>query len=149
ASRFVEVDDELIPTGRLVPLDGRLDLRSERRLGDALDALSGTPAGGLDFGYVLDGARHENLVEACRLEDPLSGRVLEIATTQQGLQVYTGNRLADVAGKGGRVYPRHGGVCLETQGFPDAVHHESFPSVVLRPGEVRREITRWRFGILA
>jgi aldose 1-epimerase len=149
ASRLLEVDDELIPTGRLVPLDGSLDFRSERRLGDALDALSGTPAGGLDFCYVLDGAQRGILVDACRLEDPVSGRVLEIATTQPGLQVYTGNRLHDVAGKGGRIYARHGGVCLETQGFPDAVHHENFPSVILEPGACRREVTRWRFGLLA
>jgi aldose 1-epimerase len=149
ASRSVEVDDELIPTGRLVPLEGSLDFRRGRRLGDALDALSGTPADGLDFCYVLEGAQLEKLLEACRLEDPLSGRTLEIATTRPGLQVYTGNRLADLAGKGGRIYPRHGGVCLETQDFPDAVHHENFPSVVLRAGESRREVTRWRFGLLA
>jgi aldose 1-epimerase len=149
ASRFLEVDDELIPTGRLVPLEGSLDFRSEQRLGNALDALSGTPADGLDFCYVLDGAHRGILLEACRLEDPLSGRVLEIATTQPGLQVYTGNRLDDVAGKSGRIYPRHGGVCLETQGFPDAVHHENFPSVVLQPGQGRREVTRWRFGLMA
>ncbi len=148
ASRFLEVDDELIPTGRLVPLEGSLDFRSERRLGDALDALSGTPADGLDFCYVLDGAQRGVLVDACRLEDPISGRALEIATTQSGLQVYSGNRLHDVSGKSGRVYSRHGGVCLETQGFPDAVHHENFPSVILEPGDRRREVTRWRFELL-
>jgi aldose 1-epimerase len=149
ASRFLEVDDELIPTGRLVPLEGILDFRSEQRLGNALDALSATPANGLDFCYVLDGAHGEILREACRLEDPHSGRALEIATTQPALQVYTGNRLDDRSGKGGCIYPRHGGVCLETQGFVDAVHHESFPSVVLRPGQGRREVTRWTFGRVA
>lgn len=148
ASHYVEVDDELIPTGRLNPLAGTpLDLRAARALGECIDALAKTAAGGLDHCYVLDAPREPDGLEACRLEDPRSGRVLEIATTQPGLQVYTGNRLGDLTGKRGRIYPRHGGVCLETQGLPDAVHHANFPSVVLRPGELRRDWTRWRFSV--
>lgn len=148
ASRTVEVDEELIPTGRTIPLeDTPLDLRAARRLGDCIDGLAKTAAGGLDHCYVLDEPREPDRLEACRLEDPRSGRLLEISTTQPGLQVYTGNRLNDLAGKRGQVYPRHGGVCLETQGLPDAVHHANFPSVVLRPGELRRDWTRWRFRV--
>jgi len=147
ASRFVEVDAELIPSGGLVALAGSaLDLRRARRLGECIELLAHTPAGGLDHCFALDPGAGPGLREACRLEEARSGRVLEIATTLPGLQVYTGNRLDDLAGKRGQRYPRHGGVCLETQGFPDAVHHAHFPSVVLRPGELRRETTRWRFS---
>ena len=84
---------------------------------------------------------------AARLEDPVSGRVLEVSTTQPGVQLYTGNHLdGTITGKGGAVYRRHAGVCLETQGFPDAVNHPEFPGVILRPGEIYRQETSYQFS---
>ncbi|TAJ08200.1 MAG: galactose mutarotase [Planctomycetota bacterium] len=140
ASRVLAVDAELIPTGELIAIDGaRVDLR-------------GATGAGLDHCFALDAAaargRDASATPrlACRLTEPRSGRVLEIEATQPGLQVYTGNGLGELVGKRGVRYPRHGGICLETQGFPDAVHHAHFPSVVLRPGERRRDVTRWRFS---
>jgi aldose 1-epimerase len=141
ASRVLEVDGELVPTGALLPVDGR-------RVGRLSDA-HGMPrdaSGGLDHCFALDDSSTTSPRLACRLAEPRSGRVLEIETTQPGLQVYTGNHLGSVNGKRGIRYPRHGGICLEAQGFPDAVHHAHFPSVVLRPGERWWAHTRWRFS---
>lgn len=153
ASRYLEIDEELLPTGRVAHVDGTaLDLRaatdrgmrgrggSGRALGAVIAALAGTPAGGLDHGFVLDASAPGRLVRAGRLADPRSGRVLELATTQPCLQVYTGNNL------GGR-FARHGGVCLEPQGYTDAIHHAHFPSIVLRPGRSWRERTMWKFPV--
>lgn len=135
ASRVLEVDAELVPTGVLLATDGaRIDMRA-----------------GLDHCFALEGlglgARAEPRL-ACRLTEARSGRTLELEATQPGLQVYMGNHLGAVVGKRGIRYPRHGGICLEPQGFPDALHHAHFPSVVLRPGERRRDVVRWRFGVL-
>ena len=149
ALRFVAVDDELIPTGELRDVQGTpFDLRGPRRLGDCLAALANSASEGLDLCYVLDGGRTEVARAVCRLSQAHSGRVLEVATTQPGLQVYTANRLADLHGKRGQTYRRHAGVCLETQHWPDAPHHAHFPSIVLRPGERHREVTRWTFSTL-
>ncbi len=147
AARSVAVDDELIPTGELRAVqDTPLDLRTPRHLGDCLDALAHSAMGGLDLCYALDGGRRETARAVCRLSEAKSGRVLEVATTQPGLQVYTANRLQDLPGKHGQIYRRHGGVCLETQHWPDAPHHAHFPTIVLRPGERHREVTRWTFS---
>jgi aldose 1-epimerase len=80
------------------------------------------------------------------LRDPASGRTLELRTTQPGLQLYSGNGLHGQIGKGGKRYARHGAVCLEAQGFPDAPNQPAFPPVVLRPGEVYRQRIVHRFS---
>jgi aldose 1-epimerase len=81
-----------------------------------------------------------------RLRDPGSGRVLEVLTTQRGLQIYTGNKLnGSVVGRGGVIYRQSAGVAIEAQGLPDAPHHPNFPSIVLRPGETYRETIAYRF----
>ncbi len=149
AARFVAVDGELIPTGELRAVQGTpFDLRAPRRLGDCLDALANSAMGGLDLCYAFDEGRTKTPRTVCRLSDARSGRVLEVATTQPGLQVYTANRLQDLPGKHGQIYRRHGGVCLEAQHWPDAPHHAHFPTIVLRPGERQREVTRWTFSTL-
>jgi aldose 1-epimerase len=148
AARRVVVDDELIPTGELAHVAGTaFDFaHGPRRIGAGLGELAATSAGGYDVCYVIEGSPGE-LRRACRLSEPSSGRALEVLTTQPGLQLYTGNRLANVTGKRGRVYPRFGGVCLETQHLPDAVHHPHFPSVTLRPGERYAQTTLLCFSI--
>ena len=145
ASRHVVVDNDLIPTGELASVEGTpFDFRTPRRIGERIGELEATPARGYDLCYALDGERFH--APAARLRDPASGRTLELSTDQPGLQLYTGNKLADLRGKGGRIYPRFGGLCLETQGFPDAVHHAHFPSAVLRAREPYASMTTWLFS---
>ena len=148
ASQRVVVDDELIPSGLLAGVqDSPFDMRTPRRLGECIDMLGSMPTVGLDACYALDGGQAHEPRLACRLSDPRSGRRLEVFTTQPGLQVYTGNHLAGLRGKHGVPCSRHSGVCLETQHFPDAVHHPHFQSVVLRPGATYRHVTRWRWRV--
>ena len=146
AEQVSEVDDQLLPTGHLRAVDGTvLDLRRPRRLGDGVAALSDVPgAGGYDHNLVLDGAPGA-LRPAAVLYDPRSGRVLELATDQRCVQVYSGNQLEPaVAGKRGQVYGRHSALCLEPQGFPDAVNHPQLPSVLVQPGTVYEHRSRYR-----
>lgn len=147
AAGYTPVDDELIPTGALEPVAGTaLDFTRARPIGARIGELERAPFHGYDHNFALDHPGGGPAL-AARLQDPRSGRALELWTTEPGLQLYTGNHLAALAGKGGALYPRHGGLSLEAQGFPDAVHHPSFPSVILRPGETYRQRTAYRFGV--
>jgi aldose 1-epimerase len=101
--------------------------------------------GGYDHNFVLNGEAG-NLRLAATAVDPASGRTLEIRTTEPGVQFYSGNFAAPVAGRDGMSYPRHGGFCLETQHFPDSPNQAAFPSTVLRPGETFQSTTVFRFG---
>jgi aldose 1-epimerase len=148
ADAFTPVNERFLPTGEVRAVDGTpFDFRKATPLrgrvadlGDAQIAL----AGGIDHNFVL-GAGERPLARAARLSDPASGRVLEVFTTEPGLQVYTGNQMQNgPTGKPGRPYPRWGGVALETQHFPDAPHQAAFPSILLRPGEVYRSSTAFR-----
>ena len=130
AEEVLETNSHLIPTGRLTPVCGtQLDLRDPRRLGEAIDAI-----GGIDHTYVLTG-------NSARLEDPASGRTLQIRTDEPGLTVYTANAFDGD-------HPRWSGVALEPEHFPDSPHHAHFPTTILRPGEEYRSTTAFRFGIL-
>ena len=79
--------------------------------------------------------------------EPGSGRVMQVLSTEPGVQLYTGNHLNGLKGKHGLVYDQHGGFCLETQHFPDSINQPDFPSVVLRPGETYRQVTAHRFSV--
>jgi aldose 1-epimerase len=133
ADRYTPVDAELIPTGDLAPVAGTpLDFRSPAEVGSRL-------GGDYDHNFVLI----ERDASAAQLVDRRSGRVMELRTTEPGLQVYTGGKL-DAATDG--VYERFAGVALEPQRFPDAPHHSHFPSIVLRPGEQYESTTELRFS---
>ena len=145
AHRYTPTDPLLIPTGDIAPVEGTpFDFTRPRRVGERIAEVA-APAGGYDHNFVLDGGGELKL--AARLREPLSGRVLEVHTTQPGVQLYTGNFLSSERGKGGARYQHHGLLCLEAQHFPDALHHPGFPSIVLRTGEVYRQTTVWRFGV--
>ena len=104
-------------------------------------------ANGYDHNFVLETSTRRSLMLAAQLDDPASGRRLEISTTEPGLQVYTGNQLdGSFVGTGGRPYASRGGVALETQHFPDSVHHDRFPTTVLRPGATFRSTAIYRFS---
>lgn len=145
ASRYTPNDDTLIPTGELAPVEGTpLDFRAATRIGDRIAELDDSPNLGYDHNFVLDSDGGE-LARAARLRDPESGRVMELWTTERGLQFYTGNFLNGATGKGGKTYVHRGALCLEAQAFPDSVNQPSFPSIVLEPGDAYRQTTVHRF----
>ncbi|MFI5228110.1 MAG: aldose epimerase family protein [Gemmatimonadales bacterium] len=150
ADRITLVDQTLIPTGGLLDVAGTpFDFTRGTRIGAHIAAANEQlrVAHGYDHNFVLRDGNQGALAFAARLADPASGRVLEIHTTEPGLQLYTGNHVDHGApGKGGRSYPRHAGVALETQHFPDSPNHPSFPSTVLRPGQEFRSTTVYRFS---
>lgn len=158
ADRYCVVDRDLLPTGELRLVAGTpFDFREPKPVGRDLGARDPQLllAGGYDHCLVLTQGEHAitkvdaaapTLRRAGALTDPESGRCMELWTDQPGVQLYTGNFLDGAAtGGDGRRYGRHAGLCLETQRFPDAPHHPSFPSVVLRPGDVYSSTTQWRF----
>jgi aldose 1-epimerase len=143
ADSFTPVNDDLIPTGEIAPVAGTpMDFRD----GKAIGAQLGLTAAGYDHNFVLndwDGS----LRSVARLHEPASGRVLEILTTQPGMQFYSGNFLdGSFVGKNGDPYVKYAGLCLEPQHFPDAPNRPNFPSTVLRPGEEYRQSTVLRFS---
>jgi aldose 1-epimerase len=129
ASRFTPVDADLIPTGVLEEVaDTRFDFREARKVGT-----------GYDHNFVLDKGVTQEAVEVAELHDPASGRVLTVATTEPGLQLYTADHLGEPFAPGD-------GIALETQHFPDSPNRPEFPSTVLQPGEVYRSETVYGFS---
>jgi aldose 1-epimerase len=142
AGNFTPVSDDLIPTGEIAPVAGTpMDFCKGRAIGSEIGAI-----GGYDHNFCLnywDGS----LRSASRLYEPESGRVLEILTTEPGMQFYSGNFLdGSFSGKNGVVYVKYAGLCLEPQHFPDAPNHPNFPSTVLRPGEEYWQTSVYRFS---
>lgn len=151
ARRFTPVDSTLIPTGELAPVAGTpFDFRSAKAIGrDIRTAHQQVLYGqGFDHNFVLDKGRTARPEHAVTVTEPVSGRTLRIATTEPGVQFYTGNFLTGAfAGSSGHVYRQGDGFCLETQHFPDSPNHPSFPSTVLRPGQTYRSTTVHSFGV--
>jgi aldose 1-epimerase len=149
ADRFLPVDPDLIPTGELRPVDGTpMDLREAIGLGEgvAADDPQVRIAGGFDHCWVLADAPGP-LRSAAELVAPGGAPCLRVATTEPGLQVYTGNGLdGTLPGRDGAAWPRHGAVCLEAQRFPDSPNRPGFPDAILRPGQTYRQTTVYAFG---
>lgn len=147
ASAYTPVTPLMIPDGRILPVAGTpFDFRVPHRIGSRIDAFHEQlqRAGGYDHNWVLDDFTGR-LREVAVLSDRSARRTLHVATTEPGLQCYTGNRLdGSWVGKSGRAYERHAGVCLETQHFPDTPNRPAFPSAILRPGEQYRSTTVFR-----
>jgi aldose 1-epimerase len=153
ASRYTPVDVTLIPTGELAPVAGTpFDFRTPTalgaRIGDSDEQLGN--GRGYDHNFVLD-RDGSALVHAARVRERGSGRLLDVHTTEPGLQLYSGNFLgqvgAGIRGKSGRLYGARYGFCLETQHFPDSPNKPHFPSTLLRPGDEYRTRTVFKFGI--
>jgi aldose 1-epimerase len=149
ADRFTPVDKNLIPTGELrsvrgTPLDFTTSAKIGARIDDGYDQLQ--LGHGYDHNFVIN-RKGDGLEPAARVYEPGSGRVLEVSTTQPGVQFYTGNFLdGTVTGKQGHVYKRRYGFCLETQHFPDSPNHPDFPSTILRPGQTFHSKTVLKFS---
>jgi aldose 1-epimerase len=143
ADRYTPVDEGLIPTGILAPVAGTpMAFTAPTAIGARIAAV----AGGYDHNYVLNGGAGA-MALAARVYEPESGRIMEISTVEPGIQFYSGNFLdGTIAGKGGRIYGRHWGFCLETQHFPDSPNRPAFPSTVLRPGETYKTTTTHKFS---
>ena len=145
ADRYTPTDDELLPTGEIADVTGTaLDFRSPTAMGKRFGALKKLPIG-YDDNFVLNKPARE-LGLAARVTEPASGRVMEVLTTEPAVQLYTGNFLdGKLTGTGGQNYAKHTGFCLETQHYPDSLHHTNFPSIILRPGNHLDSTTVFRF----
>jgi len=133
ADRYTPADDLLIPTGAIAGVKGTpLDFTTPTRVGARIDQLRPKP-NGYDHNFVINGGG-KSLVPTARVTEPKSGRVMEVRTTEPGVQLYTGNHL------------KHGALCLETQHYPDSVNQQAFPSTILRPGETFKSTTVFAFS---
>lgn len=149
---ITETDADSIPTGKILPVDGgKFDLRIASNLGERLRQLE--PARGYDDNFCVKFTPPASITNIARVAHPPSGRWLEIASNQPGVQFYTSNFLPNQAqgesplpGKAGAAYAKHGAFCLETQKFPDSVNHDNFPTTILRPGEKYHHEVIYKFG---
>lgn len=144
ADYFTPADKALIPTGEIHTVKGTLlDFTQPKTIGSRIDKLTQTR--GYDHNYVLNSSIG-SLALAARVYEPNSGRVMEVYTTEPGMQFYTANGMRGIKGKSGKLYHQHYGFCLETQHFPDSPNKPHFPSVVLRPGETYNTVTVFKFS---
>jgi aldose 1-epimerase len=150
ADRFTPVDSTLIPTGELRPVDGTpFDFRTPTTIGARIDQPDEQLkfGGGYDHNWVVNKPMGQFGLMA-RVYEPTSGRVMEVYSTEPGLQFYSGNFLdGKITGKGGRVYNFRNGFCMEPQHYPDSPNQPSFPSVVLKPGQVYHNVIEYRFSV--
>ncbi len=143
ANSYTPVDNELIPTGEIADVSGTvLDLRKETRLGDIIKNPDLSHTNGLDHNFVLDKSKECAAVLYCET----TGICMECVTTLEGIQIYSGGSLSKRVGKNGVIYDNHHAICLETQHFPDAPNTPSFPSSILRAGEVWSHKTAYSFS---
>ncbi|HEY0321773.1 MAG TPA: aldose epimerase family protein [Pyrinomonadaceae bacterium] len=149
ADRFTPVDKGLIPTGALAvvkgtPMDFTIPTTIGSRIGQNYEQL--IFGGGYDHNWVLNKNR-KSLRLAARVYERTTGRVMEVYTTEPGMQFYTGNFLdGTITGKGGKVYEKRYGFCMETQHFPDSPNKRNFPSTLLRPGQKYSQTTVYKFS---
>jgi aldose 1-epimerase len=148
ADRYTPVDDTLIPTGKIEPVEGTvLDFRKPFKIGKRIEELTDTAALGYDHNFVLNEKKADQpLTFAATLKDPKSGRILRISTSEPAIQFYSGNFLKGQKGKGGKVYNHRSAVCLETQHYPDSVNQPHFPTTILKPGDEFKSTTVYSFN---
>nr|WP_284500761.1 aldose epimerase family protein [Microbulbifer sp. GX H0434] len=144
AQKLLELDAELVPTGKLQDVQGTpVDFRKRKKIGRDIDAWPG----GYDNFWVVDESADKVLKPIAELTHPASGRSVKIVSSEAGVQFYSGNFLDGTRNReGGSPIQQYAGLCLETHGFPDAPNHENFPSVILQPGEEYRQTTIYGFS---
>lgn len=146
ADHYTPADAALIPTGEIRSVAGTpLDFRQPTAIGARWSQLPESLKG-YDHNFVLNDWAPGKLVPCAEVYEPVSGRRMKVRTTEPGVQIYTAIHLRNVTGKGGKVYQPAYGVCLETQHFPDSPNKPTFPSVLLRPGQVFRSTTSYGFS---
>ena len=144
ADAYTPVTDDAIPTGELKSVAGTaFDFRTPTAIGKRIADVPG----GYDHNFVLKGAQGL-MRKVARVEEPVTGRVMEVSTTEPGMQLYSGNFLnGTFTGHSGKPFAKHTGFCLETQYFPDTINQPQFPSSILRPGELYHHTTVFTFGV--
>jgi aldose 1-epimerase len=151
ARYFTPVNANLIPTGEIRRVQGTpLDFTKRTAIGARIshDDQQLKLAGGYDHNWIPDRESDRVLVCAAEVYEPKSGRMLQVFTTQPGIQFYSGNFLEDgIPGKEGKIYRHRYGFCLETQHYPDSPNHPNFPSTELQPGQQYRETTIFKFSV--
>jgi aldose 1-epimerase len=142
ADRYVVTDKDLLPTGQISEVDNTsFDFRKPHLIGERIKDIA---MGGYDLCYVLSPTINHQPQCVAKIKEPISGRTLEVCTTQPGLQFYTGNSLRDYSISSGLQTQRYGAFCMETQNLPGAVKYAQFPSPFLLPGEVYQHETIYR-----
>lgn len=150
SSRYTPVDQTLIPTGKIAMVKGTpMDFRKPTPIGARIDAKDEQLkfAGGYDHNFVADKLVPGTLTRIAKVEEPKSGRVMEVFSTEPAVQFYAGNFLdGTLKGKGGKVYAYRGGFCLEPQHYPDSPNHKNFPTTELKPGQTYKNTIVYRFS---
>lgn len=143
ADYYTAVDEGLIPTGEIMPVKATpLDFTVSKKVGLDINGIKG----GYDHNFILN-KNHDEISLAAKVFEPNSGRIMEVFTTEPGIQFYSGNFLdGTLKGKFGKSYQKHAGFCLEAQHFPDSPNHAHFPSTRLNPGEIYRQVTVYKFS---
>ncbi|UCH15820.1 MAG: galactose-1-epimerase, partial [Bacteroidales bacterium] len=143
ADKYTIADETLIPTGELTDVSNTpLDFRNPRKIGEQIEQLDP----GYDHNYVLNKEDKGSLSLAARVSEPLTGRKMEMYTTEPGVQLYSGNFLdGSFTNAGGEILNKHYGFCLEAQHYPDSPNKPQFPSVILKPGEKYYQLTVYKF----
>jgi aldose 1-epimerase len=146
ANSIAEPDANLLPTGRIIEVAGPYDLRGPHVMRDGIAALKTMGQTGYDTPFVLANAPRKSPVLAVRVTEPTSGRMMEVYTTEPSVQFFTANHLQGIdRGPSGRPYIQHAGFALETQHLPDSPNHPEWPTTVLRPGQVFKSTTIYKF----
>lgn len=141
AQRYLSIDSELIPDGAIIrAAESPFDFTAVKAIGAGINRISG-----YDHCFILDEV--DGIKPAALVEDPASGRVMDISTSLPAIQLYTANMLEKTVGRDGIVYDKHGAFCLETGGYNNAVNIPDFPQAILRPGEIYRETTKHHFRV--
>ena len=146
---YTPVDDTLIPTGEIKPVAGTpLDFRTPHRIGARIRQVGSNPAG-YDHNFIINASDCGcGLKHTANVWEPRSGRVLDMYTSEPGVQFYSGNFLdGTLKGMGGVVYKQYQAFCLEAQHYPDSVNHPNFPSMILRPGKTYTQTTVYKFSV--
>jgi aldose 1-epimerase len=149
ADKYLLADETLIPTGRIVPVEGTpLDFRKAHAIGERIGQIKEKQFnGGYDHCLVVNHESPGDLSFAAKLKDPKSGRTMEVFTTEPGVQIFSANfGPGAFVGPNGYSYPRHLGLCLECQHYPDSPNQSVFPSTILRPGQTYHATTVHKFG---
>lgn len=151
ADYYLPIDKVSIPTGEIRFVEGTpFDFRTPKTIGQDINADNEQLKNGqgYDHNYVLNKNEEGELSFAARVTEPVSGRTMEVYTTEPGLQIYTGNFLSGISGQFGATFPRRSAICLEAQHFPDTPNHPYFPSAVLYPGQTYTQKTIYKFGVV-
>ena len=150
ADFYIPIDNTSIPTGEILRVEGTpFDFRKPKTVGQDIDADNEQikNGAGYDHCFVLNKKEDGELSFAARIKEPVSGRIMEVYTTEPGVQVYTDNWADGYKGQNGATFPRRSAICFEAQHFPDSPNRPYFPSVVLNPGEQYTQKTVYRFAV--